>query len=102
MNLPNLETYKRLAKALNLPANVTYLDLNMTAGDIPRLTVEKLLTEEELDALTEWFVTENLTTTPTGTTTYSLERRDSLTPNDLSHLPDDEFNALAPQGHHGV
>jgi hypothetical protein len=23
-----------------------------------------------------------------------------LTPNDLSHLSDDEFNALCPQGHH--
>lgn len=27
---------------------------------------------------------------------------DSLTPNDLSHLSDEEFNALAPQGYHAT
>jgi hypothetical protein len=27
---------------------------------------------------------------------------DNLTPNDLSHLSDEEFNALAPQGYHAT
>lgn len=27
---------------------------------------------------------------------------DDLTPNDLSHLSDEEFNALCPQGYHAL
>lgn len=62
----------RLLKALNIPPMTTGVTIDFPAQQLATVTITKLLTEEELEGLSEFFETENLESVPTGTTTYSL------------------------------
>lgn len=68
---------RRLAEVLGIdPGTCQGIELYLDAGDIGRLVVRRVLTTDEIDALSEWFVTEGIDPIQTGTTTYSLERRE--------------------------
>jgi hypothetical protein len=41
------------------------------------MTVRQLLTEEQIDALAEWYVTEGIDRIQYGETTYTLEPREA-------------------------
>ena len=69
-------TLQRLSAALKLPPMTTDVVISIPAGGLAQMTVTRLLDQEELDALAEWYVTENLEALPTGETTYSLEPRE--------------------------
>ena len=66
----------RLIKALDLYRHITDVTIRLPAGEVPRMTITKLLSNEELDALSDWYVTEGLNRFPTGETTYALEPRE--------------------------
>lgn len=66
-----------LLAALGVPSDrCTRMTLDFPAHDICTLVVERVLTTDEIEALSEWFVTEGIGPIQTGTTTYSLERRE--------------------------
>ena len=69
----------RFIRMLDLPRHVTDITIRMPAGEVPKMTITKLLSNEELDALTDWYVTEGLNRFPTGETTYTLEPREHPT-----------------------
>jgi hypothetical protein len=66
----------RLAKALNLPGNVTDVTIRLPATGLAEMTIKRILTAEEIDALSEWYVTENVEAIQLGETTYTLQRRE--------------------------
>jgi hypothetical protein len=72
----DLSGLQRLAQALNLPSNVTDVTIRLLAGGLAEMTIERILTAEEIDALSEWYVTENIEAIQLGETTYTLERRE--------------------------
>jgi hypothetical protein len=76
MAMFDLSVLHRLAKALNLPSNVTDLTIRLPAAGLAEMTIERILTAEEIDALSEWYVTENIEAFQLGETTYTLERRE--------------------------
>lgn len=71
------KSVRRLAELLGVnPGFCLGMSLDFDAGDICRLVVRRALTADEIEALSEWFVTEGISPIQTGTTTYSLERRE--------------------------
>jgi len=64
----------RLFNLLGLPDNVIDVAIRFPTGDLATMTVTKLLTTQEVDALSEWYVTEGIERVA-GTTTYNLEQR---------------------------
>ena len=66
----------RLSAALQLPPMTTDLTIRLSAHDMPEMTITRLLSEDEIDALADWYVTEGLDRFPTGETTYTLEPRE--------------------------
>jgi hypothetical protein len=68
---------KRFAKALGLPEWTTNVIINIPAGNIATMTIEKIMTQDELDAVSDWYVTENLGRAPCSETTYMLTPRDT-------------------------
>jgi hypothetical protein len=71
------ESIQRLAKVLGVnPSYCTGMSLDFPAGDICRLVVTHVLTTDQIETLSDWFVTEGISPIQTGTTTYSLERRE--------------------------
>lgn len=68
---------KRLLDVLAVPGTTSDMVLRFPAGGLAEMQVTRYLTAEELDALSEWFMTEGVRPyTETVTTTYSLERRE--------------------------
>jgi len=67
----------RLSAVLQLPPMVTDLTISIPAGDFAEMTVRQLLTEEQIDALAEWYVTEGIDRIQYGETTYTLEAREA-------------------------
>lgn len=73
----NSKSVRRLAEVLGVdPSFCLGMSLNFQAGDICTLVIRRVLTTDEIEALSEWFVTEGISPIQTGTTTYSLERRE--------------------------
>jgi hypothetical protein len=72
----NLSALARLSAALQLPPMTTDLTISIPAGGPAEMTITRLLSEEELDALSDWYVTEGLDRFPTCETTYTLEPRE--------------------------
>ena len=70
----------RLSAALQLPPMVTDLTITIPAGGLAEMTVRQLLTEEQIDALAEWYVTEGIDRIQHGETTYTLEPREQPEP----------------------
>jgi hypothetical protein len=66
----------RLSAALQLPPMTTDVAIRLSAHDLPEMTITRLLSEEELDALAEWYVTEGIERFQHGETTYTLEPRE--------------------------
>lgn len=62
----------RLLQALGVGSDCTDLALSFRAGELSQMTVTRFLTVEEVEALSDYFETEDLQAMPTGTTTYSL------------------------------
>jgi hypothetical protein len=69
------QVIQRLLDRFNLPSNITDLTIRLEAGALATMTVTRFVPPDELEALSEWYVTENLETFPTGTTTYTLTPR---------------------------
>lgn len=67
---------RRLSAALKLPRFTTDLTISIPAGGPAQMTVTRFMEDEEIDALAEWYATENLEEIPTGETTYSLVPRE--------------------------
>jgi hypothetical protein len=65
---------ERLFKLLGIPDNATDVVIRFPAGDLATMTITKLLTTEDVDALSEWYITEGIQPRLTGTTTYNLEQ----------------------------
>jgi len=66
----------KLIEALQLPSMVTDMTLRFPADGMATMEVTRLLSPDEVQALSEWFLTEGISPIQTGTTTYSLERRE--------------------------
>lgn len=69
----------RLLEALDLPPHTISLSLEFRPGQLAQMTVRRVLTTEEIEALAEWYETEGLTTLQTGETTYSLVNKEPST-----------------------
>lgn len=67
----------RLSKALNLPSMTISMTLSFAAGELATITIQRLLTKEEVEALAEWYEVEDLTMVPTETTYYNLVSKQS-------------------------
>ena len=65
----------RLAQLLGIPGHATDVTIRFPAGDLATITITRHLTTQEVDALSEWYVTEGIERCPTGTTTYNLVQR---------------------------
>jgi len=72
----NLSALQRLSAALQLPPMTTDLTISFPAGGLAEMTIRRLLSEEELDALAEWYVTEGIDRFQHGETTYTLVPRE--------------------------
>ena len=70
----------RLLEALNLPPHTLSLTLDFNADQLPRMTVERILTTEEIEALADWYETEGISPIQTAQTTYSLVKREPPIP----------------------
>lgn len=77
----------RLVEALNLPPHTISMSLEFKGDALARMTVERILTTEEIEALAEWYETEGLTTLQTAETTYSLIKREG--PDHPAAAPDE-------------
>lgn len=69
----------RLCEALNVPANTLSLQLQFEPSCLATMTVERILTTEEIEALADWYETEGLTAIPASKTTYNLVRKEEQT-----------------------
>jgi|GEM_PF-2629232 hypothetical protein len=67
----------RLIEALDLPPNTISMSLEFRPHALACMTVERILTTEEIEALAEWYETEGLTTLQSAETTYSLVKREA-------------------------
>ena len=83
--MPNLSGPQRLAQALNLPGNVTDVTIRLPATGLAEMTIKRILTAEEIDALSEWYVTENIEAFQLGETTYTLQKREAEPGGDGNH-----------------
>lgn len=66
----------KLVRALKLPWGVTDLTINLPADGLAKLTITKVLTADEIEAIAEWYETENLECFPQGEMTYLLARKE--------------------------
>jgi hypothetical protein len=66
----------RLSAALKLPPMTTDVTISIPAGGLAEMTVRRLLSEEEIDALAEWYVTEGIDRIQHGETTCTLDPRE--------------------------
>lgn len=64
-----------LVQRLQLPEQTTDVVIQLQADMAPRITITRLLTPEELEQLSAWYVVEGLERIPSGETTYDLEPR---------------------------
>jgi hypothetical protein len=71
---------QRLSAALQLPSHTTDITINISAGELPGMTIRQLLTAEQIDALAEWYVTEGIDRIQYGETTYTLQERGEVQP----------------------
>ena len=71
-----VDALRRLASALGLSLNTTDLTISIPADGLAQMTVTRILDQEEIDALSQWFITEGVEAIQTGTTTYSLKPRE--------------------------
>lgn len=69
------ESVGRLLKTMNMPPLVTNLAIRIDAGHPVSIEVTRFLTEEEIDAISEWYETEGIDCIPVGTTEYNLTRK---------------------------
>ena len=67
---------ERFINLLGLPRNISDITIHMPAGEVPQMTITRLLSNEDLDALSDWYITEGLDRCATGITTYNLKRRE--------------------------
>lgn len=67
----------RLVEALDLPPHTISMNLVFRADSLATMTVERILTTEEIEALAEWYETEGVSAFQTGETTYSLLKRET-------------------------
>ena len=65
----------RLSAALQLPPMTTDLTISIPAGGLAEMTIRRLLSEDELDALAEWCIFEGIERIQHGETTYTLAPR---------------------------
>lgn len=72
----SLSALQRLSAALQLPPMTTDLTISIPAGGLAEMTIRRLLSNEELDALAEWYITEGIDRIQHGETTYTLEPRE--------------------------
>lgn len=70
----------RLVEALNLPPHTISLQMEFRPHAMASMTVERILTTEEIEALAEWYETEGVSAFQTAETTYSLVKRESPVP----------------------
>lgn len=71
------KSVRRLATVLGVDSGTcTGMTMDFPAGGLCRLIVQRILTADEIKALSEWFVTEGISPIQTGTTTYSLQPRE--------------------------
>jgi hypothetical protein len=61
---------------MNLPPLTTEICITISASDPAAMTVRQLLTKEQIDALTEWYVTEGIDKIQYGDTWYTLVKRE--------------------------
>lgn len=66
----------RLLEALELPPHTISLRLEFRPHAMASMTVERILTTEEIEALAEWYETEGVSAFQTAETTYSLLKRE--------------------------
>jgi hypothetical protein len=71
---------RRLMEVLNIPSNATKATLCMDPGQLVTLSVTRLVTTEELEALADAYITEGLQLIPTCSTQYHLKRRPATEP----------------------
>ena len=84
---------RELLDALRIPCEgVTSIRLIVEPEQIVRLEVGRCVTTDEMSDVIQWIL-------KYGIEAEALPMTD-LTPNDLSHLSDRQFNALCPQGYH--
>jgi hypothetical protein len=69
------QAVNRLVQRLQLPEHVTDLQINFSAEAAPTMTVTRLLTPQEVDELSTWYVVERLEGQPRGEMTYDLVPR---------------------------
>lgn len=67
----------RLLEALDLPPHTISMRLEFRPHAMTSMTVERILTTEEIEALAEWYETEGIATLQTAETTYSLVKRET-------------------------
>lgn len=66
---------QRLLDRFDLPSHITDITIRLGAHSLAQMTITRFVPPEELEALSEWYVTEGLESIPTETTTYNLVRR---------------------------
>ena len=66
----------RLSAALQLPPMTTDVTISIPAGGLAEMTIRRLLSDEELDALSDWYVTEGIDRIQHGETIYTLVPRE--------------------------
>lgn len=70
----------RLLTALNIPPHTVSLTLEFRGDQLAQMTVERILTTEEIEALADWYETEGISPIQTAQTTYSLVKRETPAP----------------------
>jgi hypothetical protein len=72
------EALQRLVTALQLPSRTTDLTITFSGNDLPEMTIRQLLSQEQIEALAEWYVTEGIDKIQHGETYYTLIPRNQL------------------------
>lgn len=65
-----------LCRALNLPWGVTHITIDVGTHQLATMTITKILSAAEIDALSKWYQTESLDHIPCSETTYSFLPRE--------------------------
>jgi hypothetical protein len=67
--------FLKLMQALGIPSNTMKACLIMDAGDLVTLRITRALTTEDVEALADVFIVEDLEAIPTETTVYNFKPR---------------------------
>jgi hypothetical protein len=67
--------FLKLMQALGIPDNTMKACLIMDAGDLVTLRITRALTTEDVEALADVFLVEDLEAIPAGTTVYNFKPR---------------------------